>query len=222
MCWAFQSFFCSLWVSFLLSTLCHESTLYWTLFNQEIPRWTCFVYSSSYSPCCCYRNMLSPSILNNELLPSSYNIFHKDKTSRGGGVLLAVHQPFSSYLLFTSLNLEVLTVQIKAHVSLLVCVVYIPPNSSSEYQLKLTFHTWFVLFIPHQTPPLNTVLGFWKYFESILTIANTIILGDYNFTDICWSALSATLNTPRTSTTSYSNTVSLNQWIFLPISLEML
>ena len=103
---------------------------------NKIRNFQSYVYSSSYSLVAVVETWLSPCILNNGLFPSGYNIFHKDRACRGG-VLLAVYQSLLSYQLFIPLNLEVLTVQIKTHVLFLFCVVYIPPNSSSEYRIEL-------------------------------------------------------------------------------------
>ena len=87
-----------------------------------------FVYSSSFRIVTVTETWLNNQILNNEILPTNFVIYRKDRDSRGGGVLLAIHESLQSKLLVAPSDLEVLTVQVSGGVSFIVCVVYVPPN----------------------------------------------------------------------------------------------
>jgi len=76
---------------------------------------------------------LTDKILNNEILPKSYSITHKDCQSRGGGALIAVKESKSYQVLSSPPILELLAINT---VSISYCFVYIPPNSSHEYVQK--------------------------------------------------------------------------------------
>ena len=95
-------------------------------------------------------------------------IFRHDRLTRGGGVLLAVHNSYSCYRLPSPSNLEVVTAVIGTRSPFLMCVVYIPPNSAYEHYLKI-----------------------FAYLESVVVShPHAIIVGDFNLPDICWSNLS--------------------------------
>ena len=51
-------------------------------------------------------------ILDCEILPSGFHIFRKDRSSHGGGVLLAVSNTLSASLLSSQSHLEVLSVKL--------------------------------------------------------------------------------------------------------------
>lgn len=109
---------------------------------------------------------LSPSVLNNEILPTCFTIYCNDISSRGGGVLLAVHHTVSSRII-SSPCLEVVTVEVSSPCCFTMCVVYIPPNSNHTYYSDL-----------------------FTYLDSVARSPKSIIVGDFNFPDICWSTLS--------------------------------
>ena len=56
--------------------------------------------------------MLNSLIMDNEILPSGFNLYRKDRTTRGGGVMLAVSSKFFSKLVFSPDNLELLTISL--------------------------------------------------------------------------------------------------------------
>ena len=80
---------------------------------------------------------LSDYIFNNEILPAGYTIYRRDRLSRGGGVLIAVHNSISSWLVSTPADLEVVTVGVQLqHVVILSCV-YVPPSASVSHMEQL-------------------------------------------------------------------------------------
>ena len=54
-----------------------------------------YVYSRSFDIIAVTETWLSDKIFNNEILPSNYSIIRRDRSSRGGGVLLAVKHDIS-------------------------------------------------------------------------------------------------------------------------------
>ena len=100
-----------------------------------------------------------------------YNIFRKDRGSRGGGVLLAVADSIPTQLLPSPPNLEVLSIKIlNRKQPIILCCVYNPPISEIQY--------------------FNSLISYFT------TLANTddsfVLLGDFNLPDISWSSLSGT------------------------------
>ena len=78
---------------------------------------------------------LNDSITNNEILPIDFVVYHKDRVSHGGGVMLAVHSSISS----------------KPISSGTVCLVYVLPNSHLEYMSSL------VSFLSTLSPSTNLI-----------------------------------------------------------------
>ena len=153
-----------------------------------------FIYSSSFSIYAITETWLTSSIFDGELLPSDYSIYRHDRPTRGGGVLIAVHHTYPSRQIPSPSHLEILSVLIGRF---LICVSYIPPNS-----------------------PLSLCSEAFQYFESIVTsYPRVVIVGDFNFPDICWSSLSGTcpqsMHACCSATLSFSAT-SPSLWIFLP------
>ena len=126
-----------------------------------------FVYSSTYNIFAIVETWLSHFIFDKEVFPTDFTIYRKDRVTRGGGVLLAVHNSLPSFKCQSPHDLEVVTVEMKVKSAFIICVVYIPPNSSDSY--------YTVLF---------------QYLDTLLASHQTIILGDFNLPDICWSTLS--------------------------------
>ena len=114
---------------------------------------------------------LSDSIFDHEILPCGYSLYHKDRATRGGGVLIAVSDLVPSTLISTPPDLEIIAVNLNCHnkpISL--CTVYVPPNSADSYHKCL----------------LSYLHSFASHMESV------IIVGDFNMPDICWSTLTGT------------------------------
>ena len=127
-----------------------------------------FVYSSSLNVIALTETWLHDSVCDNEVLPSHYNIYRCDHSSRGGGVLLAIHSYLPSSLLNSPSDLEVVCVLITVSRPVLFCLVYVPPHADFLYYSKLIV-----------------------FFDSILCLGHfVIILGDFNAPDICWETLS--------------------------------
>ena len=106
---------------------------------------------------------------DNEILPCNYVVYCKDRSSRGGGVLIAVSINIPSNQINSTLfsSVEFLAVNISVKPSLLFCCVYNPPNSSSADVFNLS--------------------------QAILSISdhqNIVLVGDFNFAEIDWSLLS--------------------------------
>ena len=109
---------------------------------------------------------MSNSIFDNEVLPYNYTVYRNDRSSRGGGILLAICNSICSKLISAPTDLELLSVELSS-LQLHLCVVYIPPNCSQDYHSNLL-----------------------SYLCSFVTkYSNFIILGDFNFPDINWSSL---------------------------------
>ena len=147
------------------------------LFNSrsivnKLNQFQSLAYTYSFDIFAITETWLSESIFSGEILTSNYTIYRCDRSSRGGGVLLAVKDTIPSLLLPTSIsNLEVLTVQIGiAQLAIILCLVYIPPGS--------TVHTCEPLF--------NHLNELTNKYDSLL------ILGDFNIPDVNWNTLTAT------------------------------
>lgn len=124
------------------------------------------MYSSDYQIVAVSETWLSDYICDKEILPTGYSIYRKDRQSRGGGVLLAVDQRIRSIILPTPSNLEVLTIKIFCPRSIILSIVYRPPNSADTNQLL-------------------------AYLAELLINDRVLILGDFNYPDINWQAMSA-------------------------------
>ena len=70
-----------------------------------------------------------------EVLPEKFTLYRKDRTSRGGGVLIAVNNLLPSYLTTSPPNLEVVTIKLcfAGNHNISICTVYIPPNPNVAY-----------------------------------------------------------------------------------------
>ena len=112
---------------------------------------------------------MSHAILDREILPLDYSICRNDRSSRGGGVLLAIHNSIPYHQIEATNELEIIIVEILTEIHFCLCAVYIPPNSAP------TYHTALLI-----------------YLEKLLTkYDNVIMVGDFNFGDINWQTLSA-------------------------------
>ena len=125
------------------------------------------VYSNSFDLIAISETWLSDYYNDNEILPCNYVVYRKDRSSHGGGVLIAVSPSNQiNSTLFSSV--EFLAVNISVKPSLLFCCVYNPPNSSSADVFNLS--------------------------QAILSISdhqNIVLVGDFNFAEIDWSLISS-------------------------------
>ena len=76
---------------------------------------------------------LSHYILNKEILPHGYNIYRKDRDTRGGEVLLAINNKFTTSQMSSPPDLELISPRIHEPKPLIICIIYIPPNSNDAY-----------------------------------------------------------------------------------------
>ena len=127
------------------------------------------MYASKFNVFCLTETWLSDFVFDNEILPHKFVVYRKDRPSRGGGVLIAVHDSIPSLLLSSPLDLEVVSVKL-CNQDLILCTVYVPPCSSEFYMLSVI-----------------------QYLSGIVcSYSNCIIVGDFNLPDVCWSSLSGT------------------------------
>ena len=157
-----------------------------------------YVYSSNFDVICLTETWLSESVFDQEILPTNYNIYRKDRPSRGGGVLIATKSfiPVSVVCSDQSNNaLEILTVRLNLSKPLTLSCVYIPPNPSDSYMYDLTSNLTHVV-------------------QSNLS-TDIIITGDFNLPDINWDTLSTT-STPSSAFCDFIFDNSLTQLIDQP------
>ena len=70
---------------------------------------------------------------NNEILPNGFDIYQKDRHSCGSGVLLATNNIIPSVPLTTLPGFEAVTVKIGQNPPIVISVLYIAPQPSSDY-----------------------------------------------------------------------------------------
>jgi len=56
------------------------------------------VYTKNFDIICVTETWLNNTVFNNEILPTSYTIYRKDRANRGGGVLIAINNSIPSQL----------------------------------------------------------------------------------------------------------------------------
>jgi len=101
-----------------------------------------FVYTSQLKVICITETWLSELVFDKEILPSHYAIYHKDRGSCGGRVLVAVDESIPHSLIIDSPpNLEFIVVQLRLTYPIVLCTVYIPPNSSDLFETLIPFLT---------------------------------------------------------------------------------
>ena len=99
---------------------------------------------------------------------TSYTIYRKDRSTRGGGVLLPLRHNSPSQLLSSPDNLELLLVKVNSSISFRLCMIYHPPNADNTYSQDLI-----------------------TYLETIAAEASPlIIIGDFNSPRVDWHTLS--------------------------------
>ena len=95
---------------------------------NELSSFQTMIYSHDFDIVAITETWLSNNIFDNEILPANYTIYRNDRGSRGGGVLLAVHDNIVSKVLPSPTNIEMLTVEVELSQTLILCIVYSPPN----------------------------------------------------------------------------------------------
>ena len=82
---------------------------------------------------CITETWLTPFILNNEILPTNYTVYRRDRGSRSGGILVAVSERIPSKSVYISSSVELMAIQLSLHPLLLLYCVYLPPSCSSTH-----------------------------------------------------------------------------------------
>lgn len=124
---------------------------------------------------CLTETWLTESVFDQEILPTNFNIFRKDRQSRGGGVLIATKSsiPVSVVHSDPSNNvLEIFTIRLNLSKPVTLSCAYIPPNPSDSYMHDLISNLSCIV----QSNPSTDI----------------IITGDFNLPDINWDTLSST------------------------------
>ncbi len=75
--------------------------------GNKLPLLHSFVYSSTFSVFCFTETWLSSNFFDNEIIPTGFCLFRKDRPSRGGGVLVAVKDTLSNMEISSPSDLEV-------------------------------------------------------------------------------------------------------------------
>ena len=70
---------------------------------------------------------------HNEIISKGYSIYRKDRSTRGGGVLITVRDCISSIIKYSPEELEVVTVSLGLKQEFTLCSVYVPPIASLQY-----------------------------------------------------------------------------------------
>ena len=132
-----------------------------------------FVYVSNFQIIGLSETWLSNDILDTEILPTEYIIYRKDRGSRGGGVLLAIKNCLPSCELQSPPNLELITLSIYLNRTITCCMVYMPPNATTEYHAELV-----------------------NYLATITSSSSPVLIfGNYNMPDVNWSTLTGSMAT---------------------------
>ena len=72
---------------------------------------------------------LSENISDGEILPNGFVLYRKDRPTRGGGVLIAVKSAVPSSSLPSPTDIEVISVEVGINHDLVLCSIYVPPDS---------------------------------------------------------------------------------------------
>ena len=123
------------------------------------------IYSNSFSCFCVTETWLHNSICDNEIL-SDFMLYRCDRSSRGGGVMIAVSDHIHSRQISTSSRAEIVIVELALSPKLIICCVYIPPASPDQYLSDI----------------LSTL-------NTLPTDCDLIITGDFNTPHINWNTL---------------------------------
>jgi len=81
-------------------------------------------------------------MFNNEIFPPNYAIYRKDRSSCGGGVILAIDMSIPSRIVPSPDNIEVVVAEVLSSKPFRICVLYNPPKSKLDYQ-RYSFLTCF-------------------------------------------------------------------------------
>ena len=125
------------------------------------------IYSSNPGIVAITETWLNKDIFSNEILPHDYCIYRKDRSTRGSGVLIAVHNSIPSRIIDSPTEMELVTILL-LNLNLFVCVVYVPPSID-----------------------LSLFKNILCFLESLAITNSILIMGDFNLPDINWSTLTS-------------------------------
>ena len=92
------------------------------------------MYASDCNVFCITETWLSDQISDGEILPSNFVLYRSDRPSRGGGVLIAVHESIYSALVSSPFDLEVVSVRLGLDNHFVVCCKWF--NSEIRHHQK--------------------------------------------------------------------------------------
>ena len=153
---------------------------------NKLDKFQSFVYSSEYNIICVTETWLADFIFDQEILPSGYTIFRKDRSSRGGGVLVAVSDTIPASVVPSHTlhacpshkDLEILSILLKFEKNqILLCCVYISPNVNDIY-------------LANNISCLSQTIHSHSKSSNISSIPS-ITIGDFNLPDIQWDTLTS-------------------------------
>ena len=154
-------------------------------------------YSQLYDLLCITETWVNTEIHNNEILLQGYIIYCNDRSSRGGGVLVAVSVKIPSKIVLTAQDAELVAIQINTPVPTVVACLYIPPHSPPSL----------ISAISHHIQEMSSIC------EDI------IILGDLNHPLIDWSSLTGNSNSGSIICDCFFN-LNLSQLVTEPTHTE--
>ena len=134
-----------------------------------------YVYSSDYDIVCLTETWLTDSVFDQEILPTNYSIFRKDRPSHGGGVLIAIKDTIPATVIPSILSSnapEIVTVKLNLRKTIVLICAYLPP-------------------CPSDSSMDDTILNLTQVIEANPS-ADTILVGDFNLPNVQWDTLSST------------------------------
>ena len=121
--------------SFPYQTIRHSSknnadTIITCCFNSrslvsKLSTFQSFVFSTGYDQICVTETWLSDHIFDQEIMPSQYSIYCNDRTTRGGGVMIAIKDTIPVTRFSSPDHLEIITVRLELQNPVLLCCIYI-------------------------------------------------------------------------------------------------
>ena len=151
---------------------------------NKITLFQSIIYSKPFSCFCLTETWLNNSICDTEILPD-FTLYRRDRSSRGGGVMIAVSDRIPSRQISTSSSAEIVIVELALSPKLIICCIYIPPNSPDHYlsDILLTLNTLptdsdLIITGDFNTPHINwnTLTGSSAFASSLCTIIDSLNL----------------------------------------------
>ena len=136
--------------------------------NNNIARFQDLVYSEGNDIVCVTEKWLNSHISNSEILIEDYEIFRKDRESRGGCVLVAIKEESFKNIreIKAGCNLEIVIVDVltDSNTHLIVCSCYRPPHSNEAWLTEFS----------------NLLADIRNNYDDV------ILAGDFNLPNINW------------------------------------